>query len=235
MTILSGSDRRQPSGRILPPDPQFAEWYERVNSGAKFRLDFNDEIFGVDGEPYLRLKLVLDGQEGHTFGEVALALYSRCVGALLTQPDGDASEDSDHLQVSHGDIIDFLQTGLILDRVPCTPPWGYPGAYPKDFLSRDSFNGTLLIPDYMTVPQAARANALWLFRQIGATDARMSVFDANNGLRCLWYMYQIGREFSEEQYHTIARRVFWTLPRHYAVVVSPMENELFGHPLFPEE
>jgi hypothetical protein len=225
--IFLTSERRLPNGEVLPPDPVFVEWFERVNSGARFHLNFADELVGPDREPYLRLPLARDGEDGHTFRELALYLYSRNVGALLTQTDGNLEAGSDHLQVSYGDVVDFLATGLMQDRVPCTSPWGYPDNFQEDGI------GEIQEPGLTLLPMGVRRYASWLFDKIGATDHGVSLVQASNGLKFLCFMFQGPDDLTEEQYQNAARRLFFSLPRHYAVVVLETDN-VQGHFLLPQ-
>jgi hypothetical protein len=228
--IFLGSERRLPNGEILPLDPVFSRWIDRINQGARFRLDFSDELFGAEGEPYLRLRLVPDGQDGNTFAELALCLYNRSVGALVSQSDGDVSPYSDHIPLSYGDIVDFLSTGELLDRVPCTPPWGYPDNFP-DF--PEGCLGPLYAPGLVVLPVGVRRNLAWLFDKIGAVDSGVSLFYAANGLQFLWFMYQVPHSLTEEDRQKIARRIFFYLPRHYAVLVVNTDK-VKGQPVLPK-
>ena len=189
MIIFLNPDGRDAFGKTLPPAPNVAQWLNRINEGARFRLDFVDELSGPINEPYLRLPLARDNEKGFTFTELAFFLYNRRVGALLCHTDGKVGDGADFLQVSCGDIADFLLTGTLPYRVPCTPPWGYPGDFPEDFL------GPLENPDTDILPYNVRQNLAYLSKGL---EMRVSLIKRDNGLQYLWFSYKTEHDMSDE-------------------------------------
>ena len=229
MIVALSSERRTASGRILPLDPGFARWYERIHGGARFRVDFKDQLRGPLGQPYFRLRLAAAGDVGHPLLELALMLYNCGFGALVCHPDGNVEPNSDHLEVSFGDVVDLVSTGTIVDRVPATPPWGYVDRFPEDCV-----NCPLDDPGVLLLPYRARRGIAAVLAGFGATDPGVSLMRLPNGLQTLVFTYEIGRRVKDKDYQDVAGRILWHLPRYYAALIIPMRFST-SYPLVPED
>lgn len=245
MIVFMNTERRTSSGDILPLDAGFAWWHERVNAGAQFRFRPKDFLIGPNGQPTLRLPLAEAGEDSYCFNQIALYLYNANLGALLCQSDEDVSESADHFPMSYGDVVDYLQTGQLLDRVPCTPPWGYPdgafrtpdsGSGPAQWLNPEKFVGKLEEPNFVVLPMGVRRNMALILKNAGTENARVSVFRSPQGRQFLWIMYQSRNKtpLSDDLSQQIADSVIWCLPRYYAALIAPADNA-DGYPLLPKQ
>jgi len=208
-------------------------WYERVNSGARFCLDPRDELRSPKGEPLLRLPLARRDETGYPLIELALYLYNRSVGALLTHPEdaeGATNEDADLLALSFGDVVDFLQTGVVLDRAYREPPWGIPNFQESEGIA------AVEPLDYVALPHNTRRQFGWLFEQVQATDIGISLIRGTNGLQAYWVSYKTQSPLPPETVQAVADRIQWYMPRHIATIVEWDEDGVVrGYPLWPAE
>lgn len=208
-------------------------WYKRVNSGAQFRLDFRDEMRSSNGEPLLRLPLARSGETGYPLIELALYLYNRSVGALLTHPEdaeGETNEDTDLLALSFGDVVDFLQMGVLLDRASHERLWGIPNLQDGEGIA------SVEQLDYVALPHTTRRQLGWLFDKVQASEIGISLIRGTNGLQAYWVTYRTQSPLSSEMVQAVADRIQWYMPRHTATMVEWVEDSAVqGYPLWPAE
>ena len=139
------------------------------------------------------------------------------MGAVLSNPGWDwDSGDPDYQCVYLGDVVDYLQTGKLMEFDEPGPGW----TLETNLKAYDAIDE----PDFFLLPRASRQNAGWALRRAGISIPKTSLLILPNGSQTLVFNIQENGRQKEEMIRKVGWRIMWGLPRTYTLL--PLSSKI---------